>query len=55
MDVVRWKGETLEFNVDYTSIVDGYFIDHTALLQWDSATDELRVLEDTVDRTRKIE
>ena len=27
MDVVRWKGETLEFNVDYTSIVDGYFIE----------------------------
>jgi hypothetical protein len=55
MDVVRWKGETLEFNVDYTSIVDGYFIDHTALLQWDSATDKLRGLGDRVDGTRKIE
>jgi hypothetical protein len=47
MDVERWKNDTLEFKVEYTSQVDGSFADHMALVRWDSATDQLQVLKDS--------
>jgi hypothetical protein len=55
MEVARWKGGSLEFKVDYTSRIEEVFVDHSALVRWDSTTDKLMALEDTVDGTRKIE
>lgn len=55
LEVERWKSANLEFKVEYTSMVDEVFIDHTAQVRWDSATDKLQLLRDTMDGTRKIE
>lgn len=55
MEIQRWKGSTLEFKVDYSSRIHDTFIDHTAVVRWDSATNKLQTLNDTVEGTRKME
>jgi len=47
-EIVGWKGEALEFTLSYSVIKGDDFIDHDAKLQWNSATDQLRVISDTV-------
>lgn len=55
MTVVRWKGEDLEFTVNYTARIDESTTDHTTLLRWDPATDKVRVLEDAVEATPEMD
>ena len=47
-EITGWKGDALEFTLSYSVIKGDDFIDHDAKLQWNSATDQLRVISDTI-------
>jgi hypothetical protein len=55
MQVKGWTGDSLDITMSYNRVVGENFSDHTALLRWDSTTDKLQVIRDTVDRTGRIE
>jgi hypothetical protein len=55
MNVKGWTGNSLDITMSYSTTVGENFIDRTAHLRWDSTTDKLQVVSDTVDGTRKIE
>ena len=47
-EITGWKGDALEFTLSYSVIKGDDFIDHEAKLQWDSVTDQIRVLSDII-------
>lgn len=47
-EITGWKGDALEFTLSYSVIKGDDVIDHDANLQWDSATDQIRVLSDNI-------
>lgn len=54
MDLVGWKEAAFEFKANYTSSDEVMFTDHTAILSWDSTTDQVRLIGDKVEGIRKI-
>lgn len=43
-DFKEWKGTDLDFTVNYLPGEGERFIEKTAMLRWETATDKLRVL-----------
>ena len=46
--IVDWRGDALEFTLSYSLAKGDDIIDHEARLLWNSATDQLHVISDTV-------
>jgi hypothetical protein len=51
---VGWNGLVLEFTANYATADEEQFTDHTATLNWDSTTDQVRLIGDKVEGIRKI-
>lgn len=47
-EIVGWKDDALEFTLNYSVAKGDDIIDHDARLLWNSATDQLRVISDSI-------